>query len=241
MNPDYQQSLAILQSFLDSPACADGQLDIDQLQGAMVAFSSSPEPGDRYSLGFLVMGDNQEAHDLWYGETEVRRAWVACFNSIDEALHFRNFNLLEMYGVDEAMRKPPLALQMWCDGYLRGYHSHEETWHEAHEFLATQNVGDTLKEHESMLSLMSVIATWEECLAEHEEPEKLQDNFLLIMQSINDGVWQPFKLSEILEESAVRAEEERQPYMRMELKVGRNDPCPCGSGKKYKKCCMGSD
>jgi uncharacterized protein YecA (UPF0149 family) len=22
-----------------------------------------------------------------------------------------------------------------------------------------------------------------------------------------------------------------------EPKVGRNDPCPCGSGKKYKKCC----
>jgi hypothetical protein len=24
-------------------------------------------------------------------------------------------------------------------------------------------------------------------------------------------------------------------------KVGRNDPCPCGSGKKYKKCCEGKD
>ncbi len=24
---------------------------------------------------------------------------------------------------------------------------------------------------------------------------------------------------------------------REETKVGRNDPCPCGSGKKYKKCC----
>ncbi len=24
---------------------------------------------------------------------------------------------------------------------------------------------------------------------------------------------------------------------RTEKKVGRNDPCPCGSGKKYKKCC----
>jgi len=22
-------------------------------------------------------------------------------------------------------------------------------------------------------------------------------------------------------------------------KVGRNDSCPCGSGKKYKKCCLG--
>ncbi|MDD2216401.1 MAG: SEC-C metal-binding domain-containing protein [Eubacteriales bacterium] len=24
-------------------------------------------------------------------------------------------------------------------------------------------------------------------------------------------------------------------------KVGRNDPCPCGSGKKYKKCCLGKE
>ena len=25
------------------------------------------------------------------------------------------------------------------------------------------------------------------------------------------------------------------------VKVGRNDPCPCGSGKKYKSCCMDKD
>ena len=24
-------------------------------------------------------------------------------------------------------------------------------------------------------------------------------------------------------------------------KVGRNDPCPCGSGRKHKKCCMGKE
>ncbi len=29
------------------------------------------------------------------------------------------------------------------------------------------------------------------------------------------------------------------PVLRLEPKVGRNDPCPCGSGKKYKKCCLG--
>jgi len=28
-----------------------------------------------------------------------------------------------------------------------------------------------------------------------------------------------------------------EPYRRAGRKVGRNDPCPCGSGKKYKKCC----
>jgi preprotein translocase subunit SecA len=27
-----------------------------------------------------------------------------------------------------------------------------------------------------------------------------------------------------------------KPVRRAEPKVGRNDPCPCGSGKKYKKC-----
>ncbi len=28
-----------------------------------------------------------------------------------------------------------------------------------------------------------------------------------------------------------------QPVVKKEKKIGRNDPCPCGSGKKYKKCC----
>jgi preprotein translocase subunit SecA len=30
---------------------------------------------------------------------------------------------------------------------------------------------------------------------------------------------------------------DRQPIRRNEEKIGRNNPCPCGSGKKYKKCC----
>lgn len=29
---------------------------------------------------------------------------------------------------------------------------------------------------------------------------------------------------------------EHAPFVREEQKVGRNDPCPCGSGKKYKQC-----
>ena len=33
----------------------------------------------------------------------------------------------------------------------------------------------------------------------------------------------------------------QQPVRNKEKKVGPNDPCPCGSGKKYKKCCMQKD
>lgn len=29
----------------------------------------------------------------------------------------------------------------------------------------------------------------------------------------------------------------QEPFRREAPKVGRNEPCPCGSGKKYKKCC----
>ena len=39
--------------------------------------------------------------------------------------------------------------------------------------------------------------------------------------------------------SQVAAEEENvpaQPFVRTGTKIGRNDPCPCGSGKKYKQC-----
>lgn len=28
-----------------------------------------------------------------------------------------------------------------------------------------------------------------------------------------------------------------KPYIRSEAKIRRNDPCPCGSGLKYKHCC----
>ena len=30
-----------------------------------------------------------------------------------------------------------------------------------------------------------------------------------------------------------------RPIVSAGSKLGRNDPCPCGSGRKYKKCCMG--
>lgn len=32
-------------------------------------------------------------------------------------------------------------------------------------------------------------------------------------------------------------EEVPAPVVRQGPKVGRNDPCPCGSGRKFKKCC----
>jgi preprotein translocase subunit SecA len=31
------------------------------------------------------------------------------------------------------------------------------------------------------------------------------------------------------------------PFRREAPKIGRNDPCSCGSGKKFKKCCLAKE
>ena len=47
--------------------------------------------------------------------------------------------------------------------------------------------------------------------------------------------WYPEKKAQI--EGIVISNGE-ETYVRQNKKIGRNDPCPCGSGKKYKQCCM---
>ncbi len=56
------------------------------------------------------------------------------------------------------------------------------------------------------------------------EPQSLQE-----MQKVQD--------QELVYSGGEAAPVKKVPKRREEKKVGRNDPCPCGSGKKYKKCC----
>ena len=48
------------------------------------------------------------------------------------------------------------------------------------------------------------------------------------------------KVAKITSEGAGDKTVKRQPVVK-KAKVGRNDPCPCGSGKKYKNCCLDKD
>lgn len=47
------------------------------------------------------------------------------------------------------------------------------------------------------------------------------------------------RVVEVLREEYLRTSRgEVEPIQRVASKIGRNDPCPCGSGRKYKKCCL---
>lgn len=48
---------------------------------------------------------------------------------------------------------------------------------------------------------------------------------------------EPIRKNEPISQPVVAAATKPEPYVHAEPKVGRNEPCPCGSGAKYKRCC----
>ncbi|MCB5230397.1 MAG: preprotein translocase subunit SecA [Candidatus Cloacimonas sp.] len=66
--------------------------------------------------------------------------------------------------------------------------------------------------------------------------EEYEDLLKNIQMSHSDVSAYNFQSATMAEEGGEREAPKIQPR-RVDIKVGRNDPCPCGSGKKYKRCC----
>ena len=71
----------------------------------------------------------------------------------------------------------------------------------------------------------------------HYKPDRIADNFGPDKE-LEDDEWDEEDTLADFEEAEGFQDELPQPYVHHEKKFGRNDPCPCGSGKKYKKCCL---
>jgi preprotein translocase subunit SecA len=70
-------------------------------------------------------------------------------------------------------------------------------------------------------------------VASHEQRQAAQNSVMDLTRTI-----QRKKEKELAQLQFVGGEASgaKQPVI-AQKKAGRNDPCPCGSGKKYKKCC----
>jgi len=73
----------------------------------------------------------------------------------------------------------------------------------------------------------------EGALARAPNPEELRGRLPMIASTILPNSLAIYARigRELLRLERLRAQNPEQP------KIGRNDPCPCGSGKKFKKCC----
>ncbi len=47
------------------------------------------------------------------------------------------------------------------------------------------------------------------------------------------------ELRRVMKAKAAAAHDKGTLVELRQIRIGRNDPCPCGSGRKFKKCCIG--
>ena len=92
--------------------------------------------------------------------------------------------------------------------------------------------------------------TWKEITEELAKSpqatlQRVKDRYTLIEDVVEEMEWWPcfhedeegFEEDEDSFGPLLEDLEGPEPYRRTQPKVGRNEPCPCGSGKKFKKCC----
>lgn len=70
---------------------------------------------------------------------------------------------------------------------------------------------------------------------------RLVRHYEMVKEAVGDRTHPVHKRLQGITGSSSPARAARQVPVRRGEKVGRNDPCPCGSGRKYKKCCLGQE
>ena len=225
--PLYDAEIDRLGDFLKS--CKSGTaMNIEELDGFFAALIAGPE---------TVMPS--EYHPVVFGG-EMSDACE--FSSLEEAneifgLMMRHWNTIAgTLSKDEAY--VPLVLEGedglahgndWAKGFMRGMHMRHDGW------------AELVNDEESGGCLIPVMMLYHE----HDEdprmrpgliaPEKRGD-IIAHMAAGLVGAYRYFRRRRKPREGTAVEHDSR----RSTTKIGRNDPCPCGSGKKYKKCCGGA-
>lgn len=105
--------------------------------------------------------------------------------------------------------------------HRKGYdHKGTKTWAENSEWEGLEILGTVAGQAEDLEGEVEFIARFREKGVRRQHHE--QGHF-----KKEDGLWYFTDGHAVAPKTIVRSEP----------KVGRNDPCPCGSGKKFKKCC----
>ncbi len=248
----YAEAISKLETFLADPKCTTGYT-LDKMLGAMVGFLSCSEYQSEIDLAELIVGNDAEGFNEWLEDGETRFAWVAVVNHLTEQLVTEAFVLSEHYPYIENQLEPSADFVDWCDGYLSGLLLNDFIWEGDFEFMRSFTDADELEdietEFDSIIDLVFLISNWKKTLDMNEKPEILQKELSQIYAIVEHGVIINHGLALRLEElklesgalaprSTMDVEIENEPFIREMPKTGRNDPCPCRSGKKFKKCCL---
>jgi uncharacterized protein len=197
----------------------EGILDISELDGFLTAIVSGPEMILPSRWIPEVWGDVEPEWETAEAFERIFTMMNRHMNGIVAALMDPDFEFEPIFLEHEVEGKRHLIVDEWCVGYMKGVNISLQSWQDADDEIAEQLGAILLFAGETGWKILKDLPI--------DEVVKLQDVIPGAVRHIH-SYW--------LEQR--RDEPSSQPVVRGSSKVGRNDPCPCGSGKKFKKCCL---
>ena len=227
MHPDQPLSdkeFKELDSFLLSDRCPDDAMTMDSLHGYLTAIAIGPETIAMSEWLPLVWGD--EDAPKFKSEKELARmvGLIARFmNEIAITFEVAPKEFEPLFCEHEWEGKTLIDGEAWAWGFWEGMSLRADAW----QPIWSSNLAPLMRP----LYLLGADEIEEEEMALVESPLQCHKLAVEIESNIPDihRFWLPHRKSAV---ATVRREAQ---------KVGRNDDCPCGSGKKFKKCCGAGD
>ena len=215
------------------PGSLEEQWDIEALEAALRG-----DLGLELPLRQWLQQDPQlEGAALRERGIEAAHAHYAGKTAAVESAAMRQYErAIMLQSLDSHWREHLAALDQLRQGiHLRGYaqkNPTQEYKREAFELFSL--LLDMIKTDVTRVLMKVQIRSAEELRAA-EEREALSNVQYQHADAVADVSAEP-SVNEVLPEADIDAGADKQPFVRGGQKVGRNDPCPCGSGKKYKQC-----
>ena len=224
------EQLDRLETLLEAPELEEA-MRLDEIQGYLCAALSGPQPIDEEDRLVDILG-GEDALDSEPGReaAELIRQFA---EALAADLAAGDPPALLLYPKDENGDGPSDYLP-WCQAYLAGVDQAAEDWFECIE----EDGGEEAEEQadyldERLFPLMVLTGEAEAAAKEHGEAWPEGDERAAIEQECEDDL--PQAVADIyrfwLAKRGVETIRNDTPH------VGRNDPCPCGSGRKFKQCC----
>ncbi len=225
-----------LQVFLEHPARPAGTLGYHELQGFLFTVVSAPEMVPPSAWLPIIFGEEEASFASPAEAKRILGQIMALYNTTNAAV----LDPPTLLPADCPLRDDVLAnfedeapIAQWSRGFLHGHLWLEELWE---EFLPKE-LAEELDAMLMALGFFSSRQTAEDFLAETTTGEQSLETMAdAIHRVLPRAVAQYAQLGRSI--STVSAEHEwDKPEVTHHAKIARNEPCPCGSGKKYKKCC----
>ena len=229
MEGDYDEHQeSVLAEFLTD--CGDKALSIMAVKGLMFAIANSPVevPPDRWLK--LAFGAEKPAFASEQQGSNIRHILFNLLESINETITSGREVLPEECQAETAESPEFNNLREWSTGYGQGSSMLMDVW--------TDVLKHPLVEHmeESWSSCMILLNVWSNAdslleKAQHKDGPDVEKMLEAMPAVAREMAVMSHDIRNIWQQTLNKPEP-----VRVE-KVGRNDPCPCGSGKKFKKCC----